>query len=159
MLAREEHDRAKMAYEESLALWQELGDSHAAAMVVGNLGQLAARTGDCLAARRQVQVALRVHCEVGDRWFVATWLYRLAEVEWRAGEPLRAAQLFGAANVPLDSIGSHLGHWEQVEQERELAAMRTKLDDATFNALWHKGRVLSLNQAVDYALGGIADYP
>jgi predicted ATPase len=158
-LAQEEYGRAKMSYEESLVLWQELGDSHAAAMVVGNLGQLAARTGDCVTARLQVQEALKVHCELGDRWFVATWLYRLAEVEWRAGEPLRAAQLFGAANVPLDSIGSHLGHWEQVEQERELAAMRTKLDDSTFNALWHEGRLLSLDQAVEYALGGTADYP
>lgn len=159
LLAQEKYERAKIAYEESLALWQELGDSHSVAGVVGKLGQLAARTGDCVTARMQVQEALRAHCEFGDRWYVATWLYRLAEVEWRAGENLRAAHLFGAANVPLDTIGSELGHWEQIEQERELAAMRTRLDDSTFNALWQEGRLLSLDQAIAYALDTTADYP
>jgi hypothetical protein len=155
-LAREAYGWAKGSYEESLALWQGVGDRHAAAMAVGNLGQLASRTGDHGTARLQVQEALRVHSEFGDRWFVATWLYRLAEVEWRSGDFPRAARLFGAANVPLDTIGSHLGHWEQVEQERELQAIRAQSDESTFTALWHEGRLLSIDQAVDYALHATA---
>ena len=34
-----------------------------------------------------------------------------------------------------------------------IAAARAQLDDATFAAAWAAGRALSLEQAIDYALG------
>ena len=42
----------------------------------------------------------------------------------------------------------------QVQYQREVAAARAVLDDATFAAAWAEGRAMTLEQAVAYALAG-----
>ena len=43
---------------------------------------------------------------------------------------------------------------ERAEYHQIIAALHAQLDDGTFAAAWAEGRAMSLDQAIEYALGG-----
>jgi hypothetical protein len=68
------------------------------------------------------------------------------------GGTIRAIELFGAVDSALEEINSHLFFPDQLEYDRNLAAARSTVDDVTFNAAWAKGRAMTLEDAMSYAL-------
>jgi hypothetical protein len=95
---------------------------------------------------------LRLQQRLGVSWNVELSLERFAGVAVRAGQPARAAQLLGAAEVLRETIGRPLTSGEGVELERNVAAVRTQLSATTFNAAWAAGRAFTWEQALAYAL-------
>ncbi len=59
-----------------------------------------------------------------------------------------AARLFGATNALLTAIGAKLYPLDQATYERQLAALRARLDVGAFAAAWEAGSTLSLEQAI-----------
>ena len=45
---------------------------------------------------------------------------------------------------------------EQADQERVLSEVRAQLGEAAFAAAWEEGQAMTLEQAVEYALEGLA---
>jgi hypothetical protein len=64
--------------------------------------------------------------------------------------------LLGAAEVLLKEVGAAVYNFYQLDsslRERAVAEARTTLGDAAFEEAGARGREMSLEQAVEYALG------
>jgi hypothetical protein len=105
--------------------------------------------------------------EVGDKQGMAACLAALAGVSVARGQAVslpaedgpppphffrRAAQLFGIVEALLNDVGTRLLQADNIEYERNLAAVRSQLDETTFAAAWATGRSMALVPAMAYAL-------
>jgi predicted ATPase/transcriptional regulator with XRE-family HTH domain len=66
--------------------------------------------------------------------------------------PQQAARLFGAAEAARERIGAPLPQGDRPMYDRHLAQARADLDETTFDAVRAEGRVMTLDEAVEYAL-------
>jgi hypothetical protein len=61
-------------------------------------------------------------------------------------------RLLGAVESFLGTISVPQLPTDQLAYDHNVAALRAQLDEAAFNAAWVEGRVMSMEQAVAYAL-------
>ena len=92
--------------------------------------------------------SLEVHHDLGDRWRIASVLEALAGTACAQGELERAGRLFGAAEALREAIGTPVPLCELPHRNRNVAAVRARLDDS----VWAEGRAMSVGEAVGYAL-------
>ena len=79
----------------------------------------------------------------------------MAVVTAALGDPLRAARLWGTADVVHEEIGFAI--WDPVEYERCVAAAREKAGDERFRAAWEEGRSTRVEDAVESALAAFVE--
>ncbi len=91
--------------------------------------------------------------ELGDEKYSAMNLAGMAGPIAAGGYPQAAARLLGASEALLEAMGIVMHPVERSEIDRDVAAVREQLDEATFEAAWAEGRAMSLEEAVAYALG------
>ena len=60
--------------------------------------------------------------------------------------------LMAAVETQLTLIGIRLLYIDKLEYERNLGQLRTRLDEKTFAKFWAKGKAVSLDKAVAFAL-------
>ena len=147
---------------ESLELRREIGDSWGVAVSFGNFAWIALCKGDLQQAVIRLGESLTLRRKIGDHGGAAWCLEKLAEVALTSGQQQatsrrdedfqRAARLFGAAEGLRKPIGSIIDLVDQPDYERQIALVRTQLDEAAFAAAWAKGQVMTLEQAIEYAL-------
>ncbi|HET7375351.1 MAG TPA: hypothetical protein VFK30_01510, partial [Anaerolineae bacterium] len=80
------------------------------------------------------------------------------------GKLERAAQLMAAVDTQLASTGTrnHVGavsalgvrllYIDKIEYERNLSILQSQMDEASFAAAWSKGQMMTLDQAIEFAL-------
>jgi hypothetical protein len=66
----------------------------------------------------------------------------------------RAAVLFGAVESLLGTVKVPLAPADRIEYERDVAAVRAQMDEATFATAWAEGETLTLELAANLALKG-----
>jgi len=147
-----EYQQAARLFAEALPLFREVGDRRGVAFTSGFAGWAAARLGDHTGALVHHTEALRVSWQAGVRPQVATGLLGIAGTLAGLGRPEAAARMFSAAEALLASISHVLGSWDRQCWERDLAATREALDEATFSAAWAEGRAMPLQEVITYAL-------
>ena len=69
------------------------------------------------------------------------------------GAPARAAMLWGAATALRESYGIAMPPSERDRYVRRVAIAQARLDPMAWVSAWAQGQALSLEQAVEYALG------
>jgi predicted ATPase/DNA-binding CsgD family transcriptional regulator len=160
-LSRGDHAQATRHFEEALALSREIGNRHSGYVSSYNLALIARAQGDHARAVRLYVEGLRLVVEVCDRADIAYCLEGLAELVGERGEPERAVRLFGASEALLEAVGAPL--YVQVQDrasiERAVDALRSRLDETTFEIAWAEGQAMTLEQAIDYALDEAAEPP
>src|SRR5262249_28499712 len=114
------------------------------------LGRVARAQGDDERALALFVEGLTIFQDMQNSYGVGCYLAALAGVWGTRGQPLRAARLFGAAQALRGTSAAPVG--AQGDYERDLAAVRSQLDAATFEATWADGAALPLEQAVAFAL-------
>jgi hypothetical protein len=77
----------------------------------------------------------------------------LAVLAGREQKAERAIRLLGVGEACCETLGARPPVADPQEYDRTVAEGRAVLGDATFAAVWAEGRALSLQQAIDYALG------
>ncbi len=89
-----------------------------------------------------------------DKLGSAYYLLGLGGVAAEQGLPVRAARLWGAAEAMREVIGITLSYFDLAHSgyEARLAAARSQLDEAAWEAAWAEGRAMSTEQAIEYAL-------
>ncbi len=150
--AREDYALSQSCLEESVTIFRDMGDNWGIALPLRNLGALAIRQGDydrAVARLKESLVALR---ELREKWFISRSLETLAEAFALGGDGLRAARLFGAAETLRETIGASVLAFYRADYERGLAALRVRLDEETLAAEWAKGRAMTLEEALEYAM-------
>lgn len=143
--------RARSAYEQSLAIAERTGDARRQYYVLYNLAFVAQRAGNHHEAIRALRRSLALCQDLGVPTDVIQELLALAGSLGALGEPVRAAQLFGAAHAFLQHRGVLIDPSDQPEHDRNMAVVRAQLGEAAFEAAWAKGQAMTFDQAVAYA--------
>ncbi|BDI30813.1 hypothetical protein CCAX7_28640 [Capsulimonas corticalis] len=139
-------------YEESFRLFRALDDQRML-LPLKNLARTMCSQGDLAAARAYYEEIMILCQEWGDKATFANGLEGIAAVLLAQDEAAKAVRLWGASQSLRDSIGVPIPPDEQKERDRQIEQSRQALGDAAFDAAWDKGRDLTSEQAIAYALG------
>jgi non-specific serine/threonine protein kinase len=146
-----EYELAATTLREGLALSRQVGMGHLSAQSLHSLAMVVLRCGDHSAADGHLRESLALFQTLGDRSGVALCLEGLAEaaVLRRAFEP--AVMLLAAASAWREVSEFPIPPYDRADSARVLAAARSGLTAAAFDAAWAGGSAMTLEQAVDRA--------
>ena len=142
-------------FQEGLAIARRSGDRPSAYVALYNLAQVALSRRDYRGATDLLKEGVVLSEQVGDRAQLAHFLEGLAAVGGMRGDAERSARLFGAAEVLLEEVGARVYNYyvpDHSLQERAEAEARAALGDAAFEEARERGRAMTFEQAVEYAL-------
>ncbi|HLE63763.1 MAG TPA: protein kinase [Pyrinomonadaceae bacterium] len=145
-------ERALSLHSESLKLRRTLGDKRGISMSLNNMGEVAQQQQDYSRAAALYAESLAIRQELGDRFFIVSSLHNLAEVACSRKEYERGARLFGAAEALRQMIGAPLPTEKRATFDRYIEEARDALGREDLKASWSEGRVMSLDEAISYAL-------
>jgi predicted ATPase/DNA-binding CsgD family transcriptional regulator len=146
-----EYARAMSLFEESLLLLRSVGARVGIVQPLVNLAIIALRQGNYEQAKPLLREGLRLSRDLGTTIGTAWCLFGLASSASAEGHSERAGRLYGVLNALNVPILPTL----RVEYERDVGLARARLDEDTWQAAWEEGRVMSMEQAIAYALEDI----
>jgi len=149
-----DYDRAQDVYQECLILSGQIGDKQRAGVMLSNLSYVAMHQGDYVRAEALIIEALTITVELNTKYLTGLGLAILAGPVSARGQPERAARLLGASEGILLSLGASLQPADQIEIDCYLADIRAQLDEKIYSDAGSKGRAMSIEDAVAYALDG-----
>ena len=150
--------RAGELWEESLLLFRAEHHRWGIANVLTHLAMVALDQEDHGRARTHLVESLTLLREMDDRWKTLLALEvvaRLAAVQPGTDTHrgvVRAARLFGAAAALRETLSAPLLAIYHEHYQRAVVTVRAQLDDQAFEMAWGEGRVMTLEQAIAYAL-------
>jgi predicted ATPase/DNA-binding NarL/FixJ family response regulator len=151
VLNQGDHALATSLLEESVAISRKLGDDWMLSLPLRNLGVAAFQQGDHGRAAVLIQESLALLRKLGEKWYISRNLECLAAVASAQGDHERAARLFGAGEALREALGTSAPYY-LVDYDRSVAAARAALGEESFAAAWARGREMTHEQAVAYAL-------
>jgi predicted ATPase/class 3 adenylate cyclase len=157
-----------LPYAEAIACTERSGDLYIRVAILNDAGVRCLETGNISAARAYLEAALRTAKAVGMLHLVA--MENLAKVLRAEGDldGSRSAfqdlarnsrrvgdkrSLSGAAQALLDQIGSRMAAFDAHRRQDSLDQITAALGDEQFKHAYHQGTALSLDHAIDLALG------
>jgi len=147
-----DHHAARRYYEECLDIVKETGERNREAMQYENLGIIAYHEGEFELAENLIKQGLTLFRQLGTGYGLATVLGSLAGPVAALGKPRRAAQLLGAADTHLESIGIDQQPADQPEIRLFVESVRRALSEEEFQSAWQAGQRMTIQEAVSYAL-------
>jgi predicted ATPase/DNA-binding SARP family transcriptional activator len=145
-------DIARAAQEEAAVIWRSEGMRWGISQVLHGLAIVSLTRGDLDDAARLCREAVAELREETDVYWMCRALEGLAAILARQSSFERAARLLGVAEALREPIGTPLLAFETPRHEQTVALIRERMSEAEFAAAWTRGRALSLEQAVAYAL-------
>jgi tetratricopeptide (TPR) repeat protein len=149
----EEYGAARRYQEEALAICRAYGHKNGLAHVLGHMGSRAVAEDDYTPAREYYRELLTLLQEQNNHGVTTSCLEGVATLSYKLGKPIEAARLWGAAermrevnNHPISVL--YIGRYEQ---NRDAALAHSDPDE--FQRAWSKGRGMSLEEVIVYALG------
>ncbi len=116
------------------------------------LGVTAIREGDYARAEAWYTECLLFDQQIGMNTQFAECFIGFAGIANAEKRFERAAQLIGAADAQVEARQIHLENVDRTELQRLTTVLREELGDLEFEALGAKGRALTLEQAIAFAL-------
>ena len=148
-----DHEQATALNEQAARLYRDRGSRGGLVYALDNLAWAALVRGDHVRARALHEETLALCRELGDKLIGSESLEGLACAAAARGEAERSAQLFGTAK----SLGYQQAPAERALREPYLAAARSRLDEAAWEAALAEGQMMTFEEAVAYALEEEAD--
>ncbi|HZB08058.1 MAG TPA: tetratricopeptide repeat protein [Rubrobacter sp.] len=144
--------RAAKLIEESVALLRELGARGVVSIGLCNLGWIALLQDDLSRAADLYRESLSLSWDTGVNPVVQRTLEGFVCVAGAKGEAERAARLWGAAQALHETKGIPRDIDFLAEADTRISAVRTGMGEQVWEEAQHKGRVMTLDEAVSYAL-------
>ena len=151
------YDEARKYFEEGIALARESGRIASNYWIFSFLGFITLRQGEYAHARKFFLEAQQGFHKTGLKIGVAYTMEGLASLAVAQNQPQRAAKLFAWADMIRELVANARPPVEQADVDRELAMVRSQLDESTFAAAQAEGQSMSLEQAMEYAKQTSAD--
>jgi tetratricopeptide (TPR) repeat protein len=152
-----EFERAKQLLQEARELFWKLGDWLHVSVADINLGNLALAQNDFdLAEKQGLKVILDLQ-ERAEVYGIDSALDILASVTASRGEIRRAARIWGGVEGYRDARDLPWAPDEREVIEPHIDAAGTRLDEAAWEEEWERGKSMTLDQTVGYALEGVGD--
>jgi predicted ATPase/DNA-binding XRE family transcriptional regulator len=143
---------ANSMYDESLAIYRELGDRLYISNTLRVIGHLALQLGAYDKAQTVYRQSLDLVYKLGNKPNIALTLIGLAGVAEARGDPERAAILLGAAEAIREASHGMMPPADRITYERNLAAVRARLDEETISKAWDEGRAMTVDDAVAFGI-------
>jgi predicted ATPase len=137
---------AQTRLEEAVGAARRLDAPFYLAAALANLGDVFRERGEAAVACECYREALALFAGLGDRPGVAGCLRCLAWGAWTAGQPARAARLYGAAEALRPAAIAYDAD-DDAFHEQVRSPLRQQLGEGAFAAAHEAGRRLSLDQA------------
>jgi predicted ATPase/class 3 adenylate cyclase len=144
--------RAAKLTEEGVGLQRELGARGDVALGLYNLGWIALLENDLGRATDLYRESLSLSWDLGLNPLVQSALEGFALVSGAQGKAERAARLWGAALTLHETKGIPRDTDFLAEADARISAVRLGMGEEAWEQAWHKGRVMTLEEAVSYAL-------
>jgi predicted ATPase/DNA-binding CsgD family transcriptional regulator len=153
-LGRGDLEQAVALNEEGLALFREVSDVLGVVACLTNIGLMMLAQDDYERSATLLREGLRLAWGLDHKLYIQYSILGLAGVAVSQGLPVRAARLWGAAEGMSETYGTQLARAvrDLIDYEGRLTAARSRLDDAAWSTAWEKGRGMSSEQAIEYAL-------
>ena len=146
-----DRERSRALHVENLRHARASGNGRIEASTLGELATIAVREGRVDDALSMLKDGLRIHRHLGDLLDTAVDLCRLADILAFDGQATTAAVLLSSFEAAGEAIGARRAGVKDLN-ERTLATIRTLVDDVAFAEAWERGRGLSIDAAVAFAL-------
>jgi hypothetical protein len=154
--SHEEIEKAARTFEEGMSAARRLKVPSLTYVVLYNSAQAALARGDHKKAIRILGEGIEWSEQTRDRAYLAHLLEVLAAVKAFGGEAERCALLLGAAEGLLEELNRARVHIfykpDPSLRERAVAEARTARGEAAFEQARERGREMTFEQAVEYAL-------
>lgn len=151
-MQRRDFAAARQRLELCLHVFEEMGDPHRVNMIHSELAHLDRYEGHYDRALSQYRRTFPVWQALGHRAAVAHQLECIAFVAAKQSQPERAARLLGAAEALREAINIDMTPDERREYEGEVSGLRQAMSQADLKSSWSEGRLMSMQDAVEYAL-------
>ncbi len=163
-LTQNNPEQATMLSEQALAiseLGRELDDEQTIVTGLLVLGLAANVQGDPERAKGLLKESLAISLKLERKGIAPTVdlaeiLEGLAAVAGALGQHLRATRLWGAVET-MRTVSRPWSSTERMLHEPLLAAARSRLDEATWEAAFSEGKAMTLEEAVEYALSDVGE--
>ncbi len=149
-----ERDRGLAVLTECLDMCAGIADVFWRSYALWSVAHVEVLYGSLARAESAGKEALQLQQQLDNRLAMAFSLDTLAWIVERHGHHNRAAVLFGAASAVWQAIGSAPGHYITfaTAHDEHLALTHQALGERAFAAAFERGRKMSIDQAVQYAL-------
>jgi predicted ATPase/class 3 adenylate cyclase/Tfp pilus assembly protein PilF len=150
-LARRDYAQARSVIEEALELSRRADDSRGVFYGVGNLGHVAAREGRFEEALQLLREALLIG-QQQDVQSEADALQEVAAVAAAQSYYEHAAAMLGAADALREGTEAAQEFVAKALREETLSILESNLEADQLTAAWQRGRAMTLEQVVAYAV-------
>jgi predicted ATPase/class 3 adenylate cyclase len=144
--------RAAQLTEEGVALFRELGARGDVSIGLCNLGWITLLQDDLGRAADLYRESLTLAWDTGMNPIVSHDLEGLACLAGAKGEAERAARLWSAAQTLHETKGIPRDIDFLAEADARISAVRLRMGEEAWEEAWRKGRAMTLDEAVSYAL-------
>ena len=145
--------RAGKLTEEGVELFRELGARGSVSLGLCNLGWMDLLQDDLGKATDFYRESLSLAWDAGLNPLVQSALEGFACLAGAQGEAERAAQLWGAARALHETKGIPRDIDFLDEADARISTVRSGMGEEEWEEAWRKGRAMTLDEAVSYALG------
>jgi predicted ATPase len=146
-------DRAQRHLEEGLRIFTQMGHKGMITGMTSEIAHTQRAMGNYNAAKNTYRETIKSYQDYGNRPAVAHQLECFAMIAVVEEEPQRAAKLFGAAEAIREVTGHKPTDEEESEEAQFMSRLRAMLPEAEFNTLWAEGKSMTMEQAIQLALG------
>jgi predicted ATPase/class 3 adenylate cyclase len=142
-LDRGDLDRARTLKEESLAIYERLGDQWIIGLILWGITGVAIAQKDYSRARSALDEWTRITRELGNRWILPYILESHADLALATNQVKEAARLFGATEAMREHLGTQLLAVELARHDASVAALKQVLSEAELREAWEAGSIAS----------------
>jgi len=149
------YQAAKQIFEDGRNIFKRIRNTGFQQVMQSELGHMARHTGNLGEAKAIYQETIRSWQESGNRGAIANQLECFGFLAIADEEPQRALKFFSAAEALREKAHSPMTDQEQNEYDQSVAQLRaTIVSETEFNALWAEGKSMTMEQAIEFAIGG-----
>ena len=145
-------EQARQMYEESVAHLRLLNNRNFLAYPLRRLAELTIDSGNYKQATALCKESLELNLAGGDQRAVIACLAGFAAIATARKKAIAAARLFGAVEFFLHTFSASLLPIDEKAYERNIAILRSQLDETTFDVMWAEGNEMTMEEAIEFAL-------
>jgi predicted ATPase/class 3 adenylate cyclase len=147
-----DYQQATAYYETAIQLCEEIGNHYVNLWAHVFTAYASLRQRDIQRARQLFEDCIRRSQKTEQTIVLVFAVEGLASLNVNQNEPERAARLFAWADAMREKIGDSRPPIEQASVDRDIAVIRSQLDENTFENAGETGRLLTQEQAIEDAL-------
>jgi non-specific serine/threonine protein kinase len=143
---------ARMVYEESIAFGKEIHSVNMLTYPLRRLGYLTLYEKNYFEAAQLFRESMELNRQLDHLQGTVACLAAFAAIHRAMGNLEKTAILCGCVEKLLQQISAQLFFIDTVEYERTVSELKKSLDEKALAAAWSKGRAMTLEQAIEFAL-------